>query len=76
MREILTSGSVGGAGGDPGSYPEPSLPKSVKFLLLGGLTTPPFGDHIDRSVLLRGKNLAQSDMGEAGCGISESVNET
>jgi hypothetical protein len=23
MREILTSGSVGGAGGNPGSYPEP-----------------------------------------------------
>lgn len=22
MREIFTSGSVGGAGGDPGSYPE------------------------------------------------------
>ena len=26
MREIFKSGSVGGVGGDPGSYPEPEWP--------------------------------------------------
>jgi len=28
MREIFTSGTVGGAGGNPGSYPEPVVGRS------------------------------------------------